>query len=458
MVKRTDFAENVILTGTVSILADPSGSNGDGCLEVFKDVHADVILSNTDILPVAVESVEFKNKNMTMQENADAIADPAENKVTFYVNNGVLKSKNSLGSITTYQPLTTKGDLLSHNGVTQIRIPTGTTGQVLKVDPTTSSGLKWETSSSGTGLPSDNNVVTLTGNNTGNSQLISKNVSGSYFGLLSTSTRSGPVGGVFASKNRHETQGNIVQLVNSPSLTTSGILQYEYNPYEPIRVYKESLEGDGDYPKTTSDSFTKNSITLSGTTWLSLSSIFPETKGAVSFSVGSSNRNFPVASFIASKSASTQPSANITRISSAPSSDNCELSIRWQSSSSIQIRKSNNFNDGEYYVINNFEFANVETLTINGTGIIYLPEHTTQSYEKKTIFVKINNQTENFPCSVSMFSKNSRTTNGNFFNVFAPGSVNNTRIRPLWNANSSVGFSKNNSSYDGDYEISYYYN
>lgn len=144
MVKRTDFAENVILTGTVSILADPSGSNGDGCLEVFKDVHADVILSNTDVLPVAVESVEFKNKNMTMQENMDVIPDPEENKVTFYVNDGVLKSKNSLGSITTYQPLTTKGDLVSHNGVTQVRLPVGTIGQVLKVDPTTSSGLKWK--------------------------------------------------------------------------------------------------------------------------------------------------------------------------------------------------------------------------------------------------------------------------------------------------------------------------
>lgn len=46
-----------------------------------------------------------------------------------------------LGKLTS--PLTTKGDLITHNGSTHIRLPAGTDGQVLTADSTQASGLKW---------------------------------------------------------------------------------------------------------------------------------------------------------------------------------------------------------------------------------------------------------------------------------------------------------------------------
>jgi hypothetical protein len=54
-----------------------------------------------------------------------------------------LKSKNSSGVVTTYQPITTKGDIVSHNGTTQARLGVGLNGQALTSDSTTATGLKW---------------------------------------------------------------------------------------------------------------------------------------------------------------------------------------------------------------------------------------------------------------------------------------------------------------------------
>ena len=55
----------------------------------------------------------------------------------------LLKSKNSSGTVTVYQPITTKGDLVSHNGTTQTRLPIGTNGYILYADSTQSLGMKW---------------------------------------------------------------------------------------------------------------------------------------------------------------------------------------------------------------------------------------------------------------------------------------------------------------------------
>jgi hypothetical protein len=48
-------------------------------------------------------------------------------------------------------PLTTKGDIIVHNGTTHVRLPVGTDGQVLTADSAQSSGIKWAAASGGTG-------------------------------------------------------------------------------------------------------------------------------------------------------------------------------------------------------------------------------------------------------------------------------------------------------------------
>ena len=62
-----------------------------------------------------------------------------------YIDSGdnLLKSSNSSGTITTYNPLTTKGDLMSHNGTTQTRTAVGIDTQIIVADSTESSGLIW---------------------------------------------------------------------------------------------------------------------------------------------------------------------------------------------------------------------------------------------------------------------------------------------------------------------------
>jgi hypothetical protein len=51
-------------------------------------------------------------------------------------------------------PLSAKGDLLSHNGTTAVRLAVGTDGQVLVADSTQTAGVKWATASGGGGLSS----------------------------------------------------------------------------------------------------------------------------------------------------------------------------------------------------------------------------------------------------------------------------------------------------------------
>jgi hypothetical protein len=46
-------------------------------------------------------------------------------------------------------PLTTKGDLIGHNGTDSIRVPVGTDGQVLAADSTQASGVKWAAPAAG---------------------------------------------------------------------------------------------------------------------------------------------------------------------------------------------------------------------------------------------------------------------------------------------------------------------
>jgi hypothetical protein len=73
---------------------------------------------------------------------------PVAGNTRFSSLSGTLISKNSSGTITTYQPTTTKGDILSHNGTTQVRVPVGINGAVLVADSSEVSGVKWGVSSS----------------------------------------------------------------------------------------------------------------------------------------------------------------------------------------------------------------------------------------------------------------------------------------------------------------------
>lgn len=58
---------------------------------------------------------------------------------------GVLSFAAPLTTFNNLSPLTTKGDLLTHDNSNNVRLPVGTDGQVLVADSTTATGLTWQT-------------------------------------------------------------------------------------------------------------------------------------------------------------------------------------------------------------------------------------------------------------------------------------------------------------------------
>jgi hypothetical protein len=62
----------------------------------------------------------------------------------------ITKSDYDLFTAKLTSPLTTKGDLLSRDGSTHVRLPAGTDGHVLRANSATDSGLEWSAGSAGT--------------------------------------------------------------------------------------------------------------------------------------------------------------------------------------------------------------------------------------------------------------------------------------------------------------------
>ncbi len=84
--------------------------------------------------------------------------DPADN---------VMKAINSFGTLTTYSPETSKGDIAVHTGTTLARLPVGTVGSTLVADPTQTQGIRWGQVSSIPGsYGSEYNYIDSLGNST----------------------------------------------------------------------------------------------------------------------------------------------------------------------------------------------------------------------------------------------------------------------------------------------------
>ena len=64
---------------------------------------------------------------------------------SFYIDpaDNVLKGINSFGTLTSYGPENSKGDIAVHTGTTLARLPVGTVGSTLVADPTQTQGIRW---------------------------------------------------------------------------------------------------------------------------------------------------------------------------------------------------------------------------------------------------------------------------------------------------------------------------
>ncbi|CAE80938.1 tail fiber domain-containing protein [Bdellovibrio bacteriovorus] len=80
--------------------------------------------------------------------------------------NGGTGSSSVAGAMSALSPLSTKGDLLVHNGTANVRLPAGASGQVLAADTTDANGVKWVTAPAGTVTAVTGNAPVMVSNNT----------------------------------------------------------------------------------------------------------------------------------------------------------------------------------------------------------------------------------------------------------------------------------------------------
>ena len=88
---------------------------------------------------------------------------------SFYIDpaDNVLKGINSFGTLTSYGPENSKGDIAVHTGTTLARLPVGTVGSTLVADPTQTQGIRWGQVSSIPGsFGSEYNYIDSLGNST----------------------------------------------------------------------------------------------------------------------------------------------------------------------------------------------------------------------------------------------------------------------------------------------------
>ncbi|HEY9703577.1 MAG TPA: hypothetical protein V6C58_14105 [Allocoleopsis sp.] len=143
MTKQTDSTETYKMTGNVSIFPSIDGRE-PGNLECTGTIYADSFIENTEGNGVSIENVEIKDSYITVNEISTP-SNPVSGKQRIYVDqsDGVLKSKKSDGSVKSFNPMTTKGDLIGHTGTTESRVPISY-NKFLVSDSSASTGLSWK--------------------------------------------------------------------------------------------------------------------------------------------------------------------------------------------------------------------------------------------------------------------------------------------------------------------------
>lgn len=377
---------------------------------------------------------------------------PNVNISTFYIDSldNLFKSKNNSGSVTVYQPTTTKGDLLTHDGMVSVRLPAGPDGYSLTTDSSTTSGLKWAEVVGGSASGSSNaNSFTLISVNI--KTIVVESALGSYFYLTYPCIDDGSSCVFFTSKSLVPLSGVGVRFNSNNSLINGGLISLTYPPYKGIDLRKSYVEGDGNYIGNSNEFFVQSSISLTGTSWVNIG---PSTlTGCFSFSVSSYNGG-PCACFMLTKNSSTQTNGNIVRLVSTPSSTSGVLNMRWNSGLFPQIQKSNINDDGIYKIIDNFQdTSSSTTITLSGTTKTTIDRSIFNYYENKSLLIKVTSSITGGPFAIFTISKNSPTRGGNSTAYRSPGVSSGELLRIFWDSQKTIEISKNGNNYNGVYDV-----
>ncbi|ASD62693.1 tail fiber domain-containing protein [Bdellovibrio bacteriovorus] len=98
--------------------------------------------------------------------------------------NGGTGASSSVGAMAALSPLTSKGDILVHNGTNNVRLPAGTSGQVLTADSADANGVKWISIPTGTVTNVAGTAPVVVTNNTTTPQISVSDATASSKGIV----------------------------------------------------------------------------------------------------------------------------------------------------------------------------------------------------------------------------------------------------------------------------------
>lgn len=368
---------------------------------------------------------------------------PNSGTFRFYIDNSdnVLKSIDSSGKNTVYQPTIEKGDLITHDGIKSINLPIGFNGEVLTVDTNTVSGLKWA-------QPKNKiDKYTLIGN-TSKTNVI-ENYKGSFILLTYPFIEGGPSALFFSSKSYSSIGGVNVKFNGNNSIGENCILSPYYPEFKGVQIGKDKIDSDGGYAAISTAQFQQYNITLTNTNWSSIN--ISETRGCYIIIVF----NTCPCIFLISKADPLLNTCNIVRICSSPSINGTLMEIRWLSSGFPQIRKTSNFDNGIYKIKDIFSnIVTTTTVTLSGTSRSIISLEDIDFYQNRTIIVKITSVIENSPNGIFTISKNQVNRNSNKTMVRSPGKTTGEFLNIFWDSQNFIQVSKSGNSYDGIYDVS----
>lgn len=455
MVLETEIHDkNVIIQGDLTVLISDNPDNGNGTVSIHGDLNTDKIYSNTIDGHISVEQVYFNNGRMLLSNIASPVIDSTD--TTFFMNNtnSLLCSLDTLGVLTTYQPSNINGDIVVHNGTTQIRFPSGKHEQYIGINTLSDSRLKWKT----TPLKS----ITMV---SFNKNIIIDYPTGSFFVNIYPETENGGACNLLVSKGISSEYGVYCRLSESQSTISIKQINCEWNPYTGIQVYKNYIEGDGEYKMNSSLFFDTDIQTLNNTTSTQINN---STTGCFFYSIRYSEDNNTTNNIISSrpsciiiclkgKTADTNGlfvKLNNIKGPMLTALEDCNLKAEWPANSGLLLSKTTNDYSGDYIITDNFQ-NDLFTVDISlvGTNPTIIPSNIFNFYEKKSFFAKVYSAVINSPVSFFSISKNNHNTNHSIFSSNIKGSSTLEKLNLTWNSNSLLQLSKTGNNYNGIYTI-----
>lgn len=424
---------SVITTDNPSIL-------GNGSIDVDGSVNTDFLGCNNINNGLIIKDI----KNYTIKESLYTDT-PFTGENVLYIDetDSKLKSKDSIGGITVYQPTTTKGDIIVHNGNTQVRLPVSNINNyILMSDNTLPEGIKWGV------IPTElsKNVVTIIGDEKFTE--IKNNLTGTFIVLIYNKISNGGSCLFLLTKNLINSPGQFVRVSGNPGMFSNNNLILNWESLQEIELAKsgnyEQEDGDYVYDFVYSDNL-YSYINLLGLEWSYLDNT--SIKGNYIIFISNKEHDGASAIYFLSK---TNPSINTCayiRLTSSPAPDNSFIDIKWLSNDKIHVRKTSSNYNSIYSYIDLLSLEKIDRFDITLTGISKI--EILKKYQRFSGIISIEGEECNCIFSIS---KNIKTRSGNVSRII--GSNNGSgNLDISWGPNEGIKVYKTTLNYNGVYHI-----